>query len=378
MNNTIDFQTFQTIVPHVLRTKKPVLGRGRHGIGKSEVVYSIAQNIHNILPEQYGKPLPVIERRASQMSEGDLLGLPDKEDGATVWNPPDWLKTACEKPVVLFFDEVDRAILEVRQGLFELTDSRKLSGWNLHPDTLIIAMVNGGEHGSQYQVSEMDPAELDRWTVFDLEPSVADWLGWAKTNVDGSIWDFINKNHGHLEHKKTYEPNKVYPSRRSWVRFNQALVGSGLLTKVFNSDGTPDTSALLTVYHLASAYVGTEAAVAYREFIKSYDNQVSVNDIIKKGKIQKTSSWTMAEHSAFAEKVKNELDEEYVKKMTETHTENLLRYMYTLPSEVFMVYISFLSNKHAHYCMGLYKMTVDGDKRLANYIRKYTIDVKKN
>ena len=62
-------------------------------------------------------------------------------------------------------DEVDRATMEVRQGIFELCDSRKIAGQTLHPDTLIFAAVNGGEHGAQYQVGEMDPAELDRYTV---------------------------------------------------------------------------------------------------------------------------------------------------------------------------------------------------------------------
>ncbi len=205
---SFDFATFLATVPSILDARLPVLVRGRHGVGKSEVVYSIAKQ----------RGLPVVERRASQMTEGDLLGLPDTTDlsdgrKATTWNAPDWLVTACTEPVVLFLDEVDRATMEVRQGLFELTDSRKINGWHLHPETLIVAAVNGGEHGSQYQVGEMDPAELDRWTVFDVEPSVEDWLGWSSGKVDSVLWDFINGNRQHLEHPD-YEPNKVYPSRR--------------------------------------------------------------------------------------------------------------------------------------------------------------------
>jgi MoxR-like ATPase len=173
-----DFATFLSTVPAILDARLPVLVRGRHGVGKSEVVYMIAKQ----------RGLPVVERRASQMTEGDLLGLPDTADlsdgrKATTWNAPDWLVTACTEPVVVFLDEVDRATMEVRQGLFELTDSRKINGWHLHPETLIVAAVNGGEHGSQYQVGEMDPAELDRWTVFDVEPSVEDWLQWASSKV---------------------------------------------------------------------------------------------------------------------------------------------------------------------------------------------------
>ena len=159
---SVDFATFTKVAPHVTAVKKPVLLRGRHGIGKSCVVYQTAAGLN----------LPVVERRASQMTEGDLVGLPVIDGECTRFNPPDWFHQACNEAVVLFLDEVDRATIEVRQGIFELTDSRKLNGHVLHPDTLIFAAVNGGEHGEQYQVGEMDPAELDRWTVFDVEPTV--------------------------------------------------------------------------------------------------------------------------------------------------------------------------------------------------------------
>ena len=169
---SIDYKTLFTILPHVFEAKFPVLLRGRHGIGKSTVVY------------QQAKALGL---RASQMTEGDLLGLPKIDGNVTAWLAPEWLDTACKNPVVLFLDEVDRATLEVRQGIFELCDSRKIAGHTLHPDTLIFACVNGGKHGAEYQVNEFDPAELDRYTVFDVEPTVEDWLEWAKGNVIDEI-----------------------------------------------------------------------------------------------------------------------------------------------------------------------------------------------
>ena len=81
----ICFKTFYKIVGYVLADKKPVLIRGRHGIGKSQVIYQTAKALD----------LPVVERRASQMTEGDLMGLPSVEGASTKWNAPDWFKTAC-------------------------------------------------------------------------------------------------------------------------------------------------------------------------------------------------------------------------------------------------------------------------------------------
>ena len=316
----IPFSSFIKACPYVLRIKKPVLIRGRHGIGKSETIYQIAKQMD----------LPVVERRASQMTEGDLLGLPDNRDvvvngiKATTFNPPDWFVTACTEACVLFFDEIDRATMEVRQGIFELTDSRKINGHYLHPDTVIVGAVNGGQHGSQYQVGEFDPAELDRWTVFDLEPTVEDFLHWAKGKIDDMVWDFINQNHKHLLHEDDYEPNKVYPTPRSWVRFNECVATGDLLN---NKDEV--SNAIL--FNLAQGFVGLEGAVAFTDFRKSYERQVTIEHIIDEGRLDKVSEWGINEHSAMVEKIENK--DILSKRLQPNQIQNLVDYFAILPSE---------------------------------------------
>lgn len=309
----VDFKTFLQVVPHVTAIKKPVLIRGRHGVGKSEVVYQFAESIG----------FPVVERRASQMTEGDLVGLPKTDGNVTSFCPPDWFKTACEEPVILFLDEVDRATIEVRQGIFELTDSRKLNGHRLHPQTLIFAAINGGEHGQQYQVGEMDPAELDRWTVFDVEPSVEDWLAWANGRVDKMSWDFINSNRAHLEHKEDFEPNKVYPSRRSWERLSECLTAASLL-----EEASP------ALFNLSAAFVGFEAAVAFNDFVQNYDRQVSIKDILVDGELDKVKDFTINEHTALVEKM--EANVTFKEALPDEQVQNLAAYFLQLPSEVAM------------------------------------------
>ena len=310
----IDFKTFVSVAPHVLNVRKPLMLRGRHGVGKSELVYQVAADLD----------LPVVERRASQMTEGDLVGLPKTDGEVTSFCPPDWLADACSRPVLLFLDEVDRAIPEVRQGIFELTDSRKIFGNYLHPDTVVVAAVNGGEHGSQYQVGEMDPAELDRWTVFDVEPTTEDWLNWAKDNTETTVWDFINQNRSHLEHNEDFEPNKVYPSRRSWVRLNDCLRAAELL----GEDHNP------TIFHLATGFVGFEAAVAFNDFVKNYERQVTVEMILDEGKVEKTNDFNINEHCALIEKM--ESTEVFTEILTEVQCQNLANYFVSLPSEAVM------------------------------------------
>tara|TARA_R110000824_G_scaffold67377_9_gene174616 strand:+ start:2743 stop:3825 length:1083 start_codon:yes stop_codon:yes gene_type:complete len=315
----IDFKTFLSCAPHVVAVRKPILLRGRHGVGKSEVVYQVAESMG----------LPVVERRASQMTEGDLLGMPSPEcvevngEQASVFRPFSWFIQACTEASALFIDELDRATSEVRQGFFELTDSRKLAGWTLHPDTIIFVAVNGGEHGDQYQVNEMDPAELDRYTVFDVEPSVEDWLDWGKKNVAGIVWDFINQNRAHLEHKEDFEPNKVYPSRRSWKRLSDCLSKGGLLE---------ESSPL--VFNLANGFVGFEAAVSFNDFVKNYERIVTVEDVLVDGKIDATSTFDINEHCALIEKM--DAKDTFKKALLDNEIQNLADYAVTVPSEAFM------------------------------------------
>jgi hypothetical protein len=332
----IDFKTFVNIVGFVTDVRKPVLLRGRHGVGKSTVVYQFADTINK----------EVVERRASQMTEGDLVGLPIVEGDSTKFNPPDWFKKACDQPVVLFLDEIDRATIEVRQGIFELTDSRKLNGHMLHPGTMVFAAINGGEHGDQYQVGEMDPAELDRWTVFDVEPSVEDWLTWAKDSVDGVVWDFINTNRNHLEHKDDFEPNKVYPSRRSWERLSNCLTTGNLL-----EEGSP------TLFNLSAAFIGFEAAVSFNDFVKNYDRQVTPEDILVKGDFSKVSTFGINDHTAMIDKFEGA--ESFKEELEQALVDNLAKYFVMLPSEVAMKLWTVLGQGHLNNTIKLHQTTIE-------------------
>jgi len=350
----VDFATFSQIVTHVTNVRKPVLLRGRHGIGKSTVVYQFADS----------KNMEVVERRASQMTEGDLVGLPSVDNNSTRFNPPDWFKTACDRPVVLFLDEVDRATLEVRQGIFELTDSRKLNGHKLHDDTLIFAAVNGGEHGAQYQVGEMDPAELDRWTVFDIEPSVEDWLSWASdSGISQEVFNFVNQNRAHLEHTDDFEPNKVYPSRRSWERLDQCLAQAGLL-----EEASP------ALFNLTAAFVGFEAAVAFNDFVQNYDRQVSTEDILIKGDFTKLADFGINDHTAIIDKF--EAENTFKDELPQDQIDNLARYFIMLPSEVAMKLWTVMGKGEVNNTVKLHKTDVDGDSVSKHFVKMINGDNK--
>jgi len=342
----IDFKTFNSIVNIVADARFPVMLRGRHGIGKSELVYQYAKKIK----------LPVVERRASTMTEGDLVGLPIVDGDTTSWNPPDWYKQACREAVVLFMDEIDRATTEVRQGFFQLADSRTLNGHRLHPDTVLFAAVNGGIHAAQYQVNDMDPAELDRWTVFDVEPSAEDWLDYASQDnrVNPIILDFIRGDKRHLEHTKEFEPGKVYASRRSWERFSRTVDAHKLL----NGDNYKQN--LGTVYNLACGFVGFEAAVALKDFADKYENQVTADDVFTGKAFKGMSKWKLNDHISMVEKILS--CDKLTEDMDIEQVENVARYFFKAPSEAGMKFYTGLSSDKTkmNFLLRMHKLTVDG------------------
>jgi len=168
----------------------------------------------------------------------------------------------------------------------------------------------------------MDPAELDRYTVFDVSPTIEDWLSWADGRVSQVVWDFINNNHQHLEHTDDYEPNKVYPSRRSWERLDKTLTGLGKV------EATP------TLYHIASSFVGFEAAVALRDFVDNYKSIVTPEDIIDDGKHDLVVDFKINDHNALIESMVQQkcFDAE----LGENQRVNIATYMVQLPSELAM------------------------------------------
>jgi hypothetical protein len=341
MSTTITFASLKAMIPTLLSGDESnlysVLIRGRHGIGKSWIAYQTASGLSwdgtKTHPIKEGEtPLPVVEIRASQMTEGDLLGLPSPHEvningeKAASLRPFAWLVKACTEPVVLFLDEVDRATTEVRQGFFQLGDSRQINGWKLHPGTVVFGAVNGGVHAAQYQVADMDPAELDRWVTFDVEPSTEDWLSWGKSEVHPIVWDFINQNRDHLEHKGEFEPGTVYPSRRSWHRLSNTLAKVNML-----DDESADLGLL---YNLSHGFVGFEAAVALRDFVEKYERQVTIEDILIDGKIEKTKDFGLVDHVALIEKM--DAAEIFTEAIENFVIVNLVSYFDALPAEARM------------------------------------------
>lgn len=259
----MDIKTFVQVVSN-LPPDISVLVKGPTGIGKSHIFHQIGKEIG----------LEVLDRRLSYMTEGDLIGLPELVDGTTRFAPVNWFIEACREPRVLFFDELNRATLEVQQCAFQIVLDRELNGHKLHPETRVYAAVN---EGSEYQVTEMDPALLRRFWSIDLEPTTDDWLEWATTkgNIDLLIVNFIKKYPARLRHSGEIEPGKVYPNPASWSRFDKALKYANLSP---SSKCGEDYDTL--IYSLGLGFLGDTSTIAFSDFVKNYNFSFGAKELL--------------------------------------------------------------------------------------------------
>lgn len=221
--------------------------------------------------------MSLVDRRLSQMTEGDMVGLPSVDGGVTRFNPPNWFKLCCDQACVLLLDELNRATNEVMQAAFQIVLDRELNGFKLHPGTRVIACVN---NSAEYIVNEIDPALLDRFFVTDIEVDVNEWLAWGRekneatglTNISDLVADFVSTQPSALMPTKI-EMGKVAPSPRSWDRVSQ-------VQRAMKIESKPEDP---NFYAVAAGFLGPDVATAFQSFATQNDNRVSVEDVLDRG-----------------------------------------------------------------------------------------------
>ena len=284
---------------------------GPHGVGKSEAVYQIARllrddiykdeevcvAIGNLLKNEakmgelihknggkwsYSLGLPVIERRLSQMSEGELTGVPRVTENpilgrnTTKFTEMDFLATAFEFPVVVFFDELNRSFTSLRQGTFQIADSKAFLGNKLHKNSRVFVAAN---IGPLYQAEDFDIAEFSRYAVFMINYNSEVWLEWARNKESGVhplVVDFISKDIKALYIAETnnFQPNNKYQDPRAWTRVGR------LLTKKEQEGKLIDLINSTMLFNIVGGLVGQEEGQKFSSFCKENAFFFGVRDIL--------------------------------------------------------------------------------------------------
>jgi hypothetical protein len=203
------------------KNKRPLFLWGPPGIGKSELVEGITDELGGLM----------IDLRLSQMEPTDLRGIPffNKEKGVMDWAPPIDLPddtTASQYPiVVLFLDEMNSAAPAVQAAAYQLVLNRRVGRYHLPENVVMVAAGNReSDKGVTYRMPmplanrfvhlelRVDHASWETWaTEHGIHPDVVGYLGFAKQD----LFDFDSR-----------AASRAFATPRSWSFVSQFLQDS--------------------------------------------------------------------------------------------------------------------------------------------------------
>ncbi len=232
------------VLEKALQVKVTAIIWGKAGIGKSQIVKQVAEDLK----------LDLVDLRLGQMEVGDLIGLPCKDNDQTAWLKPAWFPKENTKGI-LFLDEINRARLDVLQAIFQLVLDRQLHTHKLPEAWGIVCACNPNTEG--YAVNELDTALLNRFLHIKYTPETKEFITWAKDTekVSSGITDFIEK-YPHLLGNDTIDiPLEIKPTPRSWEILSKLL---------FTKPEIPESLWL----EVAIGLVGSSCALVFIENLK--------------------------------------------------------------------------------------------------------------
>ena len=367
-------------------TRKSVMMRGNHGIGKSAVIKAFHEHMQGMHKEEWG----FVDIRLSQQDVGDLRGIPFRINGSTFFAPPlwlpvhkdyqaqltQWLTMAGEAYTpfnkhskgILFLDEFNRATREVLQCAFELVLDRRLGGVPIPDGWLVVAAINDDQ--DIYEVSRLDAALLNRFAYIDFSPSSEDWFRWAAPRVDagimhGAVYQYLRR----MEHKldpgkediiKAAEEGSPLFTRRSWTALAEMMSEATKVGNDLTDVSTPGKERWAV--EVFSSFLGGTQAIAFLSFIKTDFKVLHPRDIV--------DNWNagVKNHLQTLCKSQRPMDllglnqtvvEELAKRertLSRKQQENILAYVITIPNEVAMDFFTLWCRKFKAQVDHIYEM----------------------
>lgn len=200
------------------QVKRPLFLWGPPGIGKSELVEGIANELGGLM----------IDLRLGQMEPTDIRGIPfyNKDIGKMDWAPPVELPdeaTASQYPiVVLFLDELNSAAPSVQSAAYQLILNRRIGKYKL-PDNVV--MVAAGNRESDKGVTYRMPTPLaNRFIHQEMKVDFASWQEWAVNNrIHKDVVGYLSFAKQDLYDFDAKSASRAFATPRSWTFVSQLL-----------------------------------------------------------------------------------------------------------------------------------------------------------
>lgn len=196
-------------LPRLMAKNRPVFLWGAPGVGKSDLIRTVAED---------GK-LELRDVRLSLLDPVDLKGFPtiNAAKKQMTWLPADFLPTKGKG--LLFLDEMNSAPQSVQAAAYQLVLNRKIGDYTLPAGWSILA---AGNRTSDRSVVHAMPAALaNRFVHLDYDVNVDDWSEWAVTNeIHADVRAFIRFRPNLLHSFDSASNPRAFPSPRSWAFVN--------------------------------------------------------------------------------------------------------------------------------------------------------------
>ena len=208
-------------VLRAFKVKRPVFLWGPPGIGKSELVAGLTEELGGHM----------IDLRLGQCEPTDLRGIPyfDRDRGVMNWAPPIELPSeelAAKYPiVVLFLDEMNSAAPAVQGAAYQLILNRQVGTYKL-PDNVVV--IAAGNRESDKGVSYRMPSPLaNRFVHLEVRKDFDSWFQWAvNNNVHKDVVGYISYAKQDLMEFDPKSASRAFATPRSWSFVSQFLEDS--------------------------------------------------------------------------------------------------------------------------------------------------------
>lgn len=255
-----EFEYFQ-----ILQSNAGVLFvKGRPGEAKSAIFRTIA----NKMGWRYE------DIRLSQVDESEVGIFPKVREHYFDHVPPRWAYEANNSPVLVIFEELNRAILPVRNAALQILNEREVGQIKFNQNVFMVSSGNlGDEDGTDTE--ELDAAIKNRLITLSHKLTLEDWIdGYADVNVHPTIIEFLKAEPGHFYKKATSAADDAFASARSWSNF------SAYICSIWSKESSP-SEWLDSTYEIVNAYVGATSGAAFHRWVKTL-LQISIDDVLNK------------------------------------------------------------------------------------------------
>lgn len=296
---------------------------GKHGIGKSAMIKSIAADLGGVcitieggtlkegeitgLPYQYkdeaGKtcfrflPYYAIERIQNEekrlyQAAGKTSGKYDALEGdenryamndLTPAMRIEAIRSGKIHPVILFIDEINRTENSVYKELMNILLTRSVNGYRFPWWVFFVGAMNPSTQNSVYATNEMDPAQLDRFLKIKVGDSPSEWLKFGKSSgISPQILGFIKDNPKCLSSnsKELEDEEKPTPSPRGWDMVDTLLKSEPLLRVFFTEKENAPNVVEKDLKQLVAAKLGTSVATMFFASMVAQANALSPEEIL--------------------------------------------------------------------------------------------------